>query len=110
MLYLYAALAEEERWLTHQSRTGGKEGGWSKPLQSAQPGSCRLAWSSCAGSAADEFASSLIPVLQAIRATGVVTLASVAAELNRRGIRSARGGKWHRSSAANLLYRTKLQS
>ena len=60
--------------------------------------------------AADEFASSLTPVVQAIRATGALTLASMVIELNRRGIRSARGGKWHRSSVANLLHRTKLQA
>lgn len=47
-------------------------------------------------------------VIQAIRATGALTLASMATELNRRGIRSARGGKWHRSSVANLLHRTNL--
>ena len=60
--------------------------------------------------AADEFASGLIPVVQAIRATGALTLASMARELNGRGVRSARGGKWHRSSVANLLDRTALNS
>lgn len=54
--------------------------------------------------AADDFASGLVPVLHAIR-TGALTLASMAMELNRRGIRSARGGKWHPSSVANLLQR-----
>jgi len=58
--------------------------------------------------AADEFASGLIPVVQAIRATGALTLASMATELNGRGIRSARGGKWHRSSVANLLARVNV--
>jgi hypothetical protein len=38
------------------------------------------------------------------------TLASMATELNGRGIRSARGGKWHRSSVANLLDRTNPQA
>ena len=56
--------------------------------------------------AADEFASGLVPILRAIRATGALTLAAIASELNGRGIRSARGGKWHRSSVANLLHRT----
>jgi len=59
---------------------------------------------------ADEFASRLIPVIQAIRATGALTLAAMAMELDRRGIRSARGGKWHRSSVRNLLDRTNLQA
>ena len=38
------------------------------------------------------------------------SLASMATELNGRGIRSARGGKWHRSSVANLLDRTNPQA
>ena len=58
--------------------------------------------------AADEFASGLLPVIQAIRATGARTLSSMAKELNRRGIKSARGGSWQRSSVQNLLERSKL--
>jgi hypothetical protein len=57
---------------------------------------------------ADEFAKDLTPVLQSVRANGAITLASMAMELNRRGVKSARGGQWHRSSVRNLLERTKL--
>jgi hypothetical protein len=60
--------------------------------------------------AADEFATALLTTVQAIRAGGAITLASMAMELNRRGIKSARGGKWHRSSVRNLLERTKLRA
>ena len=94
----------------HQGRTGGKEGGWA----GARLGNPRnLAHAGNIGRAAlidvaDEFASGLLPVIQTIRATGALTLASMAMELNRRGIRSARGGKWQRSSVRNLLERTKL--
>src|SRR3954471_16409452 len=54
--------------------------------------------------AADEFASGLVPLVQAIRAAGALTHAFMALELNRRGIRSARGGM--ASSVANLIGRT----
>jgi hypothetical protein len=47
---------------------------------------------------------------RADRCAAAVTLASIATELNGRGIRSARGGKWHRSSVANLLDRTNPQA
>jgi len=47
---------------------------------------------------------------RADRCAAPVTLASMATELNGRGIRSARGGKWHRSSVANLLDRTNPQA
>ena len=52
---------------------------------------------------AQEFAVGVIPVVQAIRNTGVTTLRAISAALNQRGIRSARGGQWHPSSVANLL-------
>jgi hypothetical protein len=55
--------------------------------------------------AADEFVSSLMPVIDAIRSTGANTLEAISLALNQRGIRSARGGKWHVSSVRNLLTR-----
>jgi DNA invertase Pin-like site-specific DNA recombinase len=56
---------------------------------------------------ADEFAKNLMPVVQAIRNAGAVTLGEIANALNGRGVRPARGGKWHRSSVRNLIARVK---
>ena len=53
--------------------------------------------------AADEFVSGLLPVVLAIRQTGAKTLEAMSQALNQRGIRTARGGKWHASSVANLF-------
>jgi hypothetical protein len=39
------------------------------------------------------------------RATGVTDLRSLATALNVRGVRTARGGAWHNSTARNLLAR-----
>jgi DNA invertase Pin-like site-specific DNA recombinase len=113
MLHLYAALAEKERRLIGERTKAALA---AKRAAGASLGNPRnLAHAGCLGRAAlaraaDEFACGLIPVVQAIRATGALTLASMAIELNRRGIRSARGGKWHRSSVANLIHRTNLQA
>jgi DNA invertase Pin-like site-specific DNA recombinase len=113
MLHLYAALAEKERRLIGERTKAALA---AKRAAGAILGNPRnLDHAGCLGRAAlaraaDEFASTLIPVVQAIRATGALTLASMAIELNRRGIRSARGGKWHRSSVANLIHRTNLQA
>ena len=49
--------------------------------------------------------SGLMPIVLAIRSTGVITLEAMTQALNQRGIRSARGGKWHASSVMNLLAR-----
>ena len=111
MLHLYAALAEKERRLIGERTKAALA---AKRAAGASLGNPRnLAHAGCLGRAAlaraaDQFASSLTPLVQAIRDTGALTLASMAIELNQRGIRSARGGKWHRSSVANLLSRTQL--
>ncbi|MBJ6370784.1 recombinase family protein [Sedimentitalea arenosa] len=54
---------------------------------------------------ADAFAESLAPVLADIRAEGHLTLRTIAAELETRGIRTRRGGRWQVSNVRNLLAR-----
>lgn len=111
MLHLYAALAEKERRLiaerTKAALAAKKAAGarLGNPRNLVHAGNIGRATSI---NVADEFASGLLPVIETIRATGALTLASIAKELNRRGIRSARGGNWQRSSVRNLLDRTKL--
>lgn len=51
---------------------------------------------------ADAFAADLSDTLADVRAAGHTTLKAQAQELNRRGIKTARGGRWHASSVANL--------
>ncbi|MFO6463103.1 recombinase family protein [Jannaschia sp. KMU-145] len=51
---------------------------------------------------ADAFAHDLVPTLAEI---GPGPLAHIAAELNRRGIRTARGGTWHPATVANVQRR-----
>jgi DNA invertase Pin-like site-specific DNA recombinase len=50
----------------------------------------------------------LAPVIAEIRAAGFVSAASVARQLNARGIRAARAGRWTRSTAAFMLSRLSL--
>jgi DNA invertase Pin-like site-specific DNA recombinase len=54
---------------------------------------------------ADVFAADLTPVLAEIRAVGNLTLRDIAEELNRRGMMTRRGGRWHVSNVRNLLSR-----
>lgn len=54
---------------------------------------------------ADAFAQTLATVIEDIRADGHITLRGIAAELNARGIRTRRGGRWHVSNVGNLLAR-----
>ena len=52
------------------------------------------------------FAANTLPIIGAIRATGVTGLRGIAAALNARGIRTARGGQWHVSNVKNLVDRS----
>lgn len=56
-------------------------------------------------SRADARARDLIDVLNHLESQGHKTLTAQADELNRRGIKTARGGRWHASSVVNLRRR-----
>jgi hypothetical protein len=44
-----------------------------------------------------------LPIVRSIQAEGRTTLRTIAAALNERGVRTARGGDWHGSTVRNLL-------
>jgi DNA invertase Pin-like site-specific DNA recombinase len=108
MLHLYAALAEKERRLISErtraalaaKRAGGARLG--NPTNISTAGALGR---SIQVAAADEFVAGLMPVIEAIRRNGANTLEAISGTLNLRGIRSARGGRWHVSSVSNLLAR-----
>jgi DNA invertase Pin-like site-specific DNA recombinase len=54
---------------------------------------------------ADRFAEELAPVVATIRADGHLSLRAMAAELNRRGMQTRRGGQWQVSNVGNVLGR-----
>lgn len=55
--------------------------------------------------AANDTAAALAPVVDKIRKAGHETVKDITAELNRREIPTARGGKWHPTSTQRLLKR-----
>ena len=54
---------------------------------------------------ADQFAANVIPIVNSVRATGVTDLRGIAQALNDRGVRTARGGRWHVSNVKNIIDR-----
>ena len=108
MLHLYAALAEKERRLISErtknalraKKTAGARLGNQTNLHAAG-----LIGRSAQVQAADEFATDLIPMLDALRKAGANTLGEIAKALNGRGVRPPRGSNWHRSSVRNLIAR-----
>src|SRR3984893_4670020 len=110
MLHLYAALAEKERSLISERTTAALQAKRASGAKLGNPTNLEVAGSIgriAQVRAADEFATHLRPLVQAIQNAGAATLSEIARALNARGARPARGGKWHRSSVRNLLARIK---
>ena len=113
MLHLYAALAEKERRLiSERTRTALAQ----RKAQGKRLGNPTNAKDAAAlGRAAqvlqaDRFAANVLPIVAAIHASGVTTLAGIAEALNARGIRSARGRQWRISSVQNLMARSAAEA
>ena len=106
VLHLYAALAEKERALI-SDRT--KAALAAKKAQGVKLGNrTNLADAQALGSASNRraasvFAGNVLPIVRQIEASGATTLRAVAAALNARGIKTARGGAWHPTTVRNLL-------
>jgi DNA invertase Pin-like site-specific DNA recombinase len=113
MLHLYAALAEKERRLISErtraalqaKRAAGERLGNPTNLQAAGEAG-RVVQSR----AVDEFVRGVLPILDAVRNSGAESLAEIADALNSRGVRSACGGRWHRSAVRNLLARAQCEA
>jgi DNA invertase Pin-like site-specific DNA recombinase len=94
MLHLYAALAEKERRLISERTTAALQAKRARGAKLGNPTNLEVAGSIgriAQVRAADEFATDLIPVIQAVRNAGANTLSEIARTLNGRGIRRARG-------------------
>jgi len=110
MLHLFAALAEKERRLiserTRAALQAKKAAGarLGNPVNLTDAGSLGRTVQSAA---TDRFVASVHPHLRSIQRSGASSLADIADALNERGVRSAKGGTWHRSAVRNLLARAK---
>jgi DNA invertase Pin-like site-specific DNA recombinase len=108
MLHIYAALAEKERVLIAdrtraalaQKKAHGAILGNRTNLPDAQAKGVAVN-----RQAADAFAANVLPIVRQIQAAGATTSRAIAAALNDRGVRTARGGAWHDSTVRNLLAR-----
>jgi DNA invertase Pin-like site-specific DNA recombinase len=102
VLHLFAALAQKERSLI-SART--KEG-----LKAAQARGTQLGgWtvgSEASKRAADELAARMQPILMEL--AHLPSARQIAAELNRRGIKSATGGQWSSKTIVRLRERLNL--
>ena len=108
MLHIYAALAEKERELISErtkaalktlSQNGHSLGNRTN-LQEAQS-----VGNEVQKRQADVFSASIVPIIEEIRRAGVSSLRDIAISLNARGVKTARGGRWHAATVSNVLKR-----
>ena len=112
MLHIYAALAEQERRMI-SART--KAALAAKKAQGTRLGNrTNLDAAGALGVAsikagADAFAADVLPTIRALQAAGG-TLRSIAAEMNTRRVRTARGGEWSATQVQRVLSRAMRSS
>lgn len=108
MLHVYAALAEKERRavsertraaLAVRKGRGARLGNRTNLAEAQALGAARTA------EAARRFAENAAPVIREIQNSGVASLRGVAAALNARGVRTARGGRWAATQVGAVLRR-----
>jgi DNA invertase Pin-like site-specific DNA recombinase len=89
--------------LAAAKRRGVKLGGRPENLKRSSIGRKRSAAARAA--AAEAAAADLLPIILAIRESGIVTLGGIAGELNGRGIGAPRGGQWRSTQILRVLER-----
>ena len=113
MLHIYAALAEKERrMISERTRAalavrkgqGALLGNRTNLAEAGATGAARTAES------AQRFAENVAPVIRQIQVSGIFSLRGVAAVLNTRGVRTARGGRWAATQVQAVLSRAGASS
>ncbi len=113
MLHIYAALAEKERRMISERTRAALQ---ARKKQGAQLGNrTNLADAQAKGSArvADDalrFAENVMPVIERIRASGITSMRGIAAVLDARGVRTARGGKWKAMQVGTVIRRLDMKA
>ncbi len=112
MLHVMAAVAEHEgRAISERTKAAlaaakarGVKLGWAIPGRRDEQRRATRKSAQVTRDNADRRAANVLPVIRAIAATGA-SLRQIAAELNRRGVKTPRGGQWYAASVRNMLNR-----
>jgi DNA invertase Pin-like site-specific DNA recombinase len=108
MLHIYAALAQKERALISERTRSALAAKRAQGVKLGNPVNLAAAGAKGAKTQradADAFAANVLPLVRQLQAAGTKTPRAIAAALNERRVRTARGGEWHDSTVRNLLQR-----
>ena len=109
MLHIYAALAEKERRMISErtraalqarKKQGALLGNRTNLPEAQVKGSARVAEDAL------RFAENVLPIIERIKASGITSMRGIAAVLDARGVRTARGGKWKAMQVGAVIRRT----
>jgi hypothetical protein len=100
----------ERQSITHRTRAGLAS---KKAAGAIVDNRTNLAEASAKGAtanraAADAFAANVLPIIRQVEAAGATGYLAIAAALNARGVRTARGGEWHATTVRNLMQREEV--
>ncbi|NYS26380.1 recombinase family protein [Rhodobacteraceae bacterium 2376] len=112
LLHVMAAVAEHEaRMISDRTRAAlaaarerGVALGWSIPSRAGEQRQAARKGAAANARKADQHAANILPVIRSLAAQGA-SLRKIAFELNKREIRTARGGRWHPATVRNLMIR-----
>lgn len=112
LLHVMAAVAEHEaRMISDRTRAAlaaakerGVALGWAMPSRAGEQRLAARTGAAKNASKADQHAAKVLPIIQQLSNQGI-SLHAIAAELNLRQVRTARGGKWHATTVKNAITR-----
>jgi DNA invertase Pin-like site-specific DNA recombinase len=107
ILHLFAALAEKERAMISTRTRAALEAAKARGVKLGGPKlkQARKVAVETVQANARRHAANVLPVIREVQRAGAHTLRAVAEALNARGISTARGGRWHAQTVANVLAR-----
>ncbi len=116
-LHVMAAMAEHEAQAVSQptkaalqaAKDRGRKLGWSIPSRHGEQAQASAKGVTSSVTTANRFAANVVPVIRDIERAGVTTLQGIAAALNARGIRTARGRQWYATTVKNVLDRAVVE-
>jgi DNA invertase Pin-like site-specific DNA recombinase len=114
-IHIFASLAQHERKVISERTTRALQAAKARGKILGNPNGARALQRAGKGNAAavaeirakaDRHAQDVLPIVDDIRSTGISGLRGIAAELNARGILTARQGQWYPTTVRNLLARS----